>query len=74
MAIARTGNNVSTFVKVIDCGIVLNVNLKNFSGAVQQSAAALKWLATSGNDITTFEIEEKHQRYQFYPVRHCECH
>lgn len=51
-------NNTNTLLNVIDCGVILNVNLKNFTGQAFQSNVSLKWLVAQGNDFSFFEIEK----------------
>ena len=51
-------NNASIFMNIIYCGVILDANLKNFSGQLVQSHALLNWSIASGNDISHFEIEK----------------
>ncbi|MGF2412669.1 T9SS type A sorting domain-containing protein [Ferruginibacter sp.] len=51
-------NNTNTFLNVINCGVILNVNLKNFTGQLQQSNARLNWLVAQGSSISSFDVEK----------------
>lgn len=51
-------NNTNTFLNIFDCGIILNVNLQDFSGQLVQDHATLNWTLVSGNNITHFELEK----------------
>jgi hypothetical protein len=51
-------NNASTFLNIINCGVVLNINLKSFAGEVLQSNANLTWSIAQGSNIDYFEIEK----------------
>ncbi len=51
-------NNTSTLLNIINCGVILNIDLRSFTGQVLQTAANLRWSVTPGNTITQFEIEK----------------
>jgi hypothetical protein len=51
-------NNTSTFLNIINCGVILNVDMQSFTGQVLQSNADLKWSVAPGNTIAQFEIEK----------------
>ena len=51
-------NNASTFLNIIDCGIILNVNLKEFKAQLVHEKATLDWTLISGNNIRHFELEK----------------
>jgi hypothetical protein len=51
-------NNASTFLNIINCGVILNVNLKSFAGQAIQSRANLNWTVSTGSNINYFEIEK----------------
>ncbi len=51
-------NNTSTLLNIINCGVILNVSLNDFTGEVLQSNASLQWSILPGNNITQFEIEK----------------
>lgn len=51
-------NNTSTSLNLINCGIILDAKLLEFSGQLVQSNAALRWSATAGNKISSYEIEK----------------
>lgn len=51
-------NNASTFLNIINCGIILNVNLKEFKAQLVQENTVLNWTLESGNNIKQFELEK----------------
>ncbi|MGG9961536.1 T9SS type A sorting domain-containing protein [Ferruginibacter sp. SUN106] len=51
-------NNASTMLNIINCGVILNVNLRSFTGQEVQSNADLNWSLTPGSNVTNFEIEK----------------
>jgi len=51
-------NNTNIFLNIIFCGVILDANLKDFSGQVTQSHAVLNWAIASGNDISYFDLEK----------------
>lgn len=59
-------NNASTFLNIIDCGIILNVSLKNFNGQLIHDNAMLNWILVSGNNIDRFEVEKSYDGTKFF--------
>jgi hypothetical protein len=51
-------NNTSTFLNIINCGVILNVDVQSFTGQVLQSNADLRWSVAHENNIVQFEIEK----------------
>jgi len=58
-------NNTNTFLNIIDCGIILNVNLKEFKGQLVQNNADINWTLVSGNNIKHFELEKSYDGTNF---------
>lgn len=58
-------NNTNTFLNIIDCGIILNVNLKEFKGELVQNNAGINWTLVSGNNIKHFELEKSYDGTNF---------
>ena len=59
-------NNTNTYLNVINCGAILNTSLLDFSAAVLQSYAVLKWQVTAVNNFTSFEIEKSSDGINFF--------
>ena len=51
-------NNASTFLNIINCGVILNVSLRAFDGQAVQTNADLSWSIAQGSNIAYFEIEK----------------
>ena len=58
-------NNASTFLNIIDCGIILNVNLKEFKGEIIRDNTELNWTLVAGNNIDHFELEKSYDGVNF---------
>ncbi len=58
-------NNTSTFLNIINCGIILNVNLKEFKGQLVQNNSELNWTLVSGNNIKQFDVEKSYDGTNF---------
>jgi hypothetical protein len=61
-------NNTNTFLNIINCGVILNVDVRSFTGQVLQSNAALRWSVTPGNNIAEFEIEKSQDGINFTAI------
>ena len=61
-------NNANTLLDIINCGVILNVELRAFSGQVVQSNADLRWNVSAGNNIDHFEIEKSADGINFAEV------
>ncbi|HNJ94181.1 MAG TPA: T9SS type A sorting domain-containing protein [Ferruginibacter sp.] len=58
-------NNANTFLNIIDCGIILNVNLKEFKGEIIRDNTELNWTLVAGNNIDHFELEKSYDGVNF---------
>lgn len=61
-------NNTNTFLNIINCGVILNVNLKDFKGYVVGENAILNWTLISGNNIRRFDLEKSIDGRMFTPI------
>ena len=58
-------NNANTFLNIIDCGIILNVNLKEFKGEIIRDNTELNWTLVAGKNIDHFELEKSYDGVNF---------
>ncbi|MBS1510565.1 MAG: T9SS type A sorting domain-containing protein [Bacteroidetes bacterium] len=61
-------NNASTLVSVLNCGPILNAELKQFNGQLVQSNAQLQWSITATAAIEKFDIERSTDGSNFISI------
>lgn len=61
-------NSAFTVLNMIDCGIILKADLRDFKGQVAQDNAILNWTLTSGNNIKHFELEKSFDGSNFSKI------
>lgn len=61
-------NNSNIFLNIINCGVILNATVSNFSGTLVQSYANLSWQISTGNNISHFQLEKSSNGTDFKPI------
>jgi hypothetical protein len=61
-------NNASTLLNIIKCGVILNVDLKNFSGQLVQTRANIRWNVVTGSSINYYEVEKSTDAVNFTTI------
>lgn len=61
-------NNSNIFLNIIDCGVILNTTINNFSATLVQSYANLNWQMATGNNISYFQLEKSGNATDFKAI------
>lgn len=61
-------NSAFTVLNMIDCGIILKADLRDFKGQVAQDNAILNWTLAGGNNIKHFELEKSFDGSNFSKI------
>jgi len=61
-------NNSNIFLNIIDCGVILNANISNFSASLVQSYSNLSWQIATGNNISYFLLEKSNNAIDYKPI------
>lgn len=61
-------NNSSIFLNIINCGVILNATINDFSGTLVQSYANLSWQMSTGNNISHFQLEKSSNGTDFKTI------
>ena len=61
-------NNSNIFLNIIDCGVILNTTITNFTAKLIQDYANVNWQISSGNNIQYFQLEKSSNATDFKPI------
>ncbi len=61
-------NGATTMIKIITCGTILQTNLINFTGVVNNDYATLNWVVTGEKHLYRYDVERSNDQVNFIKI------